>query len=372
VTEIFKELHKGIDSLYLSFKGILKEGLIEDLEQLKTLAQSDDESEIAMARISIDDHHFMVMDKGRGRYAYVLSDGWYDIQISGSRGKVLPAIYVKFSSDLLNGVGVYNAVNQLRGLLKELLIGPAEDVVSRADLFVDFMTNTNLGSLDDELWIKKARGSNAYKENSAFTGISIGLGGDISARLYNKIVEIEKSRKDHLKAIWTKNGWREGQQVWRLEVQFKRNVLKQFSINTVSDLTECSNDLWRYCTNDWLRLALESKAKNKTRWKTHPVWIEIQQVKFGAGAYTGVCRDISRSKQPNLKALFLNGLGYMTDYAAYKDFDTVNLDVLASFIGDVGAFFREYSKRSQRYTGFEDYVRAKINLKKRKYNKPID
>ncbi|MCR4286547.1 MAG: hypothetical protein NUW09_00880 [Deltaproteobacteria bacterium] len=156
MTEIFKELHKGIDSLYLSFKGTLKEDLKEKLELLKTLAQSDDESERAMARISIDSHHFMVMDKGRGRYAYVLSDGWYDIQISGSRSKVLPAVYVKFSSDLLNGYGIYNAVNQLRGLAKELLIGQPEEVVSRADLFVDFMTGTDFDFIDSKLWIKKA------------------------------------------------------------------------------------------------------------------------------------------------------------------------------------------------------------------------
>ena len=372
MAEIFKELHKGIDSLYLSFKGTLKEGLKEELELLKTLAQSDDESERAMARITIDSHHLMVMDKGRGRYAYVLSDGWYEIQVSGSRSKSLPAIYVKLSSDLLNGYGVYIAMNQLRGLLKELLIGQAEDVVSRVDLFVDFMTDTDFDSLGSRLWIKKAIGFHTHRAGDTFTGFSIGLGGDISARLYNKTVEIEKSQKDYLKSVWANEGWTKASYVWRLEFQLKRNVLKQFSISTVADLTECSNDLWRYCTNDWLRLALESTAKNKTRWKTHRVWIEIQQVKFGAGAYTGVCRDVSRSKQPNLKALFLNGLGYMTDYAAYKNFDTVNLDVLASFIGDVGVFFREYSKRSQRYTGFEDYVRGKILLKKRKYNKPLE
>ncbi|MCR4286546.1 MAG: hypothetical protein NUW09_00875 [Deltaproteobacteria bacterium] len=140
----------------------------------------------------------------------------------------------------------------------------------------------------------------------------------------------------------------------------------------MADLTECSNDLWRYCTHNWLRLALESKAANKTRWKTHPLWAELQRVKFGAGAYTGVCREVSRSRQPNEKALFLNGFGYMTDYAALKGFNTVNLEVLASYLGDVAAFFKEYAKRSQRYTGFEDYVGAKILLKKRKYNKPLD
>lgn len=372
MTEIFTELHKGIDSLYLSFKGTLKEGLKEELELLKTLAQSDDESERAMARISIDDHHFMVMDKGRGRYAYVLSDGWYDIQISGSRSKVLPAIYVKFSSDLLNGYGIYNAVNQLRGLAKELLTGPAEDVVSRADLFVDFMTDVDFDSLGNRQWIRKALGFLSHRAGDIFTGFSMGLGGDISVRLYDKTEEIKKSGKDHFKGIWAQKGWKEGQRVWRLEFQLKRTALKQFSISTVAELNECSNDLWLYCTHKWLRLALESTAKNKTRWKTHPLWEAIQQVKFGAGAYTGVCRDVSKSREPDMKRLLLNCLGYLTNYAAIKGFDTVNLTMMAFLLENFVAFFKEYAKSSQRYTGFEDYARAKTLLKKRKYNKPIE
>ncbi len=372
MAELFKELHKGIDSLYLSFKGTLKEGLKEELELLKTLAQSDDESERAMARITIDDHPLMVMDKGRGRYAYVLTDGWYEIQISSNRSKSLPTVYVKLSSDLLNGYGVYIAINQLRGLLKELLIGQAEDVVSRADIFVDFMTDVDFDSIDSTLWIRKAVGFHTHRAGNTFTGFSIGLGGDISARLYNKTVEIEKSGKDYLKSVWEKRGWDKLRCVWRLEFQLKRDVLKQFSVQKVSDFTECSNDLWRYCTNDWLRLALESKAKNKTRWETHPAWEAIQQVKFGNGACTGVCRDVSKSRRPNEKALYLNSLGYLTDYAALKGFDTVNLDMLTSYLGDLGEFFKEYTRRSKKYSGAEDYTRAKILLKKRKYNKPLE
>lgn len=69
--------------------------------------------------------------------------------------------------------------------------------------------------------------------------------------------------------------------MWRLEFQLKRIVLKQMSVNTVDELIEYSNDIWRYCTQEWLRLALEDTNKNITRWKTHPLWTAIEQVRFG-------------------------------------------------------------------------------------------
>ena len=54
----FKEVFKGIDSLYVSFKGTLKEGVKERLEEKKKLAQSEDEKEQASARMILNDHCF--------------------------------------------------------------------------------------------------------------------------------------------------------------------------------------------------------------------------------------------------------------------------------------------------------------------------
>ncbi len=372
MTEIFKELHKGIDSLYLSFRGTLKEGLRDELEQKKTFAQSDDENEQALAAITIDEHTFEVKDKGKGRYAYVLVDGWFHIQVSGNKTKRLPSVYVQLSSDLLNGFGLYNAMNQLRGVIKELLSGADKEIISRADLFVDFTTNTNLGSISKRAWVTRARSSQSHWMGDTFTGLSIGLGGDISARLYNKTIEIEKSRKDYLKAVWEKNGWDKMQDVWRLEFQLKRIVLKQMSVNTVDELIENSNDIWRYCTQEWLRLAVENSNKNITRWKTHPLWTAIEQVRFGAGTYTGILRDVSRSRTPNMKALYLNCMGYMTNYAAHKGYDDLNEKVVLEFFSEAKEFLKEYTANSPIYDNPDVYTKTKIKLKKKRYNKPIE
>ena len=367
----FKTVHSGIDSLYLSFKGTLKKEMLKELEMRKEYAQSEDENEQALAVINIDAHLLEVKDRGMGLYVYVLGDNWYQIQISSGKGRI-PPVYVQLKSELLNCFGIYNAINQLRGLLKELIEGPAEELISRADLFVDFVTNADLGSIKRTQWVCRAKNTGDYWSGKEFTGLSIGKGGQISARLYNKTLEIESSFKDFFKPLWIRNGWDQKQTVWRLEFQLRREVLNQFSISKLVELTECSNDVWRYCTNDWLRLVDEGEAKNRTRLETHPLWNEIQQVKFGPGNYTGVTRNVSRSRKANMKAICLNGLGYITGYAAEKGHDTVNNKVMFELLTAMKDFLEEYTKDSPKYDGPEAYIQAKVNLKKKKYNRPLD
>src|SRR4030065_1288019 len=268
----FKEIYKNIDSLYISFKGTLKEGLRETLEERKTFAQSDDEKEQAMAVWLVDDHCLEVMDKGKGRYSFVLVDGWYHIQVSSSRSKRLPTVYVQISSDLLHCFGSYIALNQLRGLVKGVLIKIEEETVSRTDIFVDFITDADFESIGKGAWVTRANNIHSYWSGNTFTGWSIGQGGVISARLYDKTVEIEKSGKDYFKDIWAKAGWKEGKRVWRLEFQLRREFLGQMSIKRFADFVEASNDVWKYCTNDWLRLALDAGSTKRARFKLH--WVE--------------------------------------------------------------------------------------------------
>ena len=59
-----------------------------------------------------------------------------------------------------------------------------------------------------------------------FTGWSIGLGGPISARLYDKTVEIAtRSKKFYLHELWQQAGWFPADSVWRFELQFRRPAL---------------------------------------------------------------------------------------------------------------------------------------------------
>lgn len=365
----FIELYKGIDSLYVSFKGTLREDIKGQLEEKKSLAQSSNEKERALAKMVIEDHCFEIKDKGKGLYAYVLVDGWYHIQVSPSQKHTLPPVYVQLSSYLITHHGIHEAMRYLRTVVDRLLVNVTAETVSRADLFVDFITDTNIEAIKKDSWIRRARKYKNHWTGDIFTGWSIGFGGAISGRLYNKTEEIKESGRDYLKPLWEEKGWREGQRVWRLEFELKRDFLKEMSVHSLQDFINTSNDIWRYCTDDWLRLVIEGGTENRNRWETHPLWDRLQQIKFQTGDYTGVTRTISKSRIPDERKLFLNGLGYITAYAAIKGFDDIDEFTMIGFLLDMRKFLESYVKHLGRYEDFTDYLQTMIDLKKRKYNK---
>lgn len=360
----FKELFKGIDSQYVSFKGTLKEGVKELLEEKKTLAQSDDEKKQALATMDIEDHHFEVKDKGNKWYSYILVDNWYHIQISASKKRIVPSVYVQISSELLNCAGLDYSISKLREIVNNLIVLIQEETISRADLFVDFTTETNFEKIKKQSWITRAEDAHMHWKRDRFTGWSIGQGGEISARLYDKTLEIEKSHKYYLKEIWDKQGWDKEQRVWRFEFQLRREFLGQMSIRTFSDLIEKMNDVWKYCTQDWLRLAVDDMTTNRTRWKINPLWEKIQQVPFVDGNYTGITRDVDRSRIPSDKTLFQNGIGYITAYAAREGHDGVNEEIITKYLVEAKDYLKEKTQGND-----EGYLQTKIHLKKKKYNK---
>ncbi|MCF6153931.1 MAG: hypothetical protein E3K36_01500 [Candidatus Brocadia sp.] len=77
----------------------------------------------------------------------------------------------------------------------------------------------------------------------------------------------KKSGKEYLREIWVNQGWNKEQGVWRLEFQLRREFLGQVSIKTFLDLLSKVNDVWRYCTCDWLKLAIDDNTQNRTRKK---------------------------------------------------------------------------------------------------------
>ena len=78
----------------------------------------------------------------------------------------------------------------------------------------------------------------------------------MGARLYNKTLEILKSHKDYLKPLWRDAGWQDGQKVWRLEFEYKREVMLELGVEKVEQLLANQDGLWRYASQTWLRLTL--------------------------------------------------------------------------------------------------------------------
>jgi hypothetical protein len=270
-SQYFKPLQWGIDSLYLSYQGELFPEIETRLKALKQMAQASEVDQQALAQYPIEGHVFEVKDKGAPLFPYILEDGVYRIQLS--RGYAVPMAYVKVSSGYLAHVGPVKAEQTLRRILDQFGTLQSTAQVSRIDLFVDFVSVENMESWTREAWVTRAKGINAYAVEGRFSGWSIGLGGAIAARLYDKVLEIKKSGKLYLLELWAQTGYREGDPVWRLEFQFKRTVLSQLGVVSLGSVLNQLNGLWGYAMTDWLRLTLPNPDdRTRSRWPVHPLW----------------------------------------------------------------------------------------------------
>ncbi len=361
----FKPLRFGVDSLYLSYHGQLTDEWNIKLDDLKTKAQSEDEAEQALAQVSIGSHIFEVRDKGMPRFPYVLVDNCFFIKINRRKSQTLPMAHVQISSEYLAAVGVEAAERDLRIVINTLGIVDGEASVSRADLFLDFVCADNLAMIEQPDWITRANLMAKYFDcrlDEPFTGWVIGMGGNLHARLYEKVVEIvNKSHKVYLFDLWQANGWKVGEKVWRMEFQTEKQTLKELGIISLSDLLRNQAALWHYLTHDWLRLSIPNPADTKRdRWPNHPLWDAIAGV-YALPLDQPRLQRFRPARLPADERLFVHGLGGLTSFMASRG------------IEDFGEGLGEYLHQAQEFHAskgepFYSYVERKVKAKARKYN----
>ena len=267
----FRLLRVAVDSLDLSFQGRLHSHVFEALKALKTLAQSGHPEEQVQAQYILGSHVFEVKDKGAGKFPFVLDDNAYRIQLSRPRTK-LPMAYVQVSAECLAHKGPKAVLAELLTLLADLGELNGTVLVSRVDLAADFTSEHVMDSWHRTAWVTRAKKIDNHSSDQHFTGWSIGIGGDIGARLYDKTREIVKSGKDWASLLWLPSGWQPGETVWRQEFELKRNVLKEMGLDDLASVLDNLDGLWRYCTQ-WLQLTVPNPDDaTRCRWPLHPLW----------------------------------------------------------------------------------------------------
>jgi len=360
-----KILRSGIDSLYVSYQGTLHPEIEQKLEQCKNYAQSTDPDEQAKAVIYLVDHNFMVKPTGKGKYAYVIVDNWFHIQIARSTTKQIPMVYIQISSELLTGSDVSSIIINLNNLVNSIGKRNGSASISRVDLCTDFTTETDLASLPRSAWVSRSDKFNAYYEGKQLTGYVFGEGGPISCRLYNKTIEIKKSKKTYLYPIWKKAGWDGVSYVWRLEYQYRRDVLRELLILKANNLVDILSPLWLYSTRDWLKLTIPSATDGtQSRWPIHPLWLQLIDSSWSGKRGEQLMR-IRKERLPQSDYLYINGLSAITSIMArdgLADFD----EAMEIYKKEAHAFHRDRSRRTNKT--LNQYARNKALQKARRYN----
>lgn len=335
----FRLLRLAVDSLYLSYPGDLHPKVLSRLTELKNKAQSPHIEEQARAQYVVGNHIFEVKDKGAGMFPFVLDDNAYRIQFSRP-GKKLPMAYVKVSAEYLAHKGPRPVQEELEVLLAEFGEISGRNMVSRIDLAADFSTPVVMDSWHRSAWVTRAVEIHSYAKDQEFTGWTIGMGGIIAARLYDKTKEISKSGKAWAMNLWLPAGWEPGQSVWRLEFEFKRDYLKERGLSSLESVLVNLNGLWSYATTEWLRLTEPNPNDlTRARWPTHPLWIALAAVDWKTSGGV-LLKRFSNARLPDEKRLYSTVFGSLASYMAIHQLDDKNV-AIDGLLGKMHQHFQE-------------------------------
>ncbi|MGI8608429.1 MAG: hypothetical protein ACR2MY_04260 [Candidatus Dormibacteria bacterium] len=341
-----KILSAGVDSLYLSAPGKLRGDLNDELAAKRLEAISTGEP---VAMMLASGASFVLKEHGWRGYPYWLSSPWVDVMI-GAR-EPFPPVYVQLSSAYLHQVGAEAAVEGVRLILAADVLVDVEHLnVSRVDLYADEQGWAPLPA-DFRRFVCRALRRHLYEvprqmhdSGRRLSGFTFGR-GDLMARIYDKTLELSSRGQSWPELVWA--GRDPEAPVWRIEFQFRRKALGEFSVKTDADLLGSRQDLWDYGMK-WLSLRRSGRHHDPSRWPEAPAWQALRQAQMGSPR-SGLIRG--RIRQDNERRLVAGFVGYASSLAVAgpdRDLDASlrRTEALArSYLSQRGQSFGELVER---------------------------
>ena len=270
----FIQTNENYDDLYLE--------ILDQLEEVKGKFQKKEiEFENKDLIISIHDIQLNFLGKKEGFYWFRDLNEYFRIGFKSSyENRGLNDIRVQ-----LQGNGIYAiGINSIIELLKNFLKGYIENYmpITRVDLncFIQY----DLSFIKKDMFSTRKRKYSTINEiGDANTTQTIYIGKEpFKLRLYNKSLELKKSRKfDLMHEYFLNNGFKEDETVFNIEFQMNRTHLRQYRIETIDELLSNARKLFQLAMDD-IRLLDTSKVteerlkNNKYQAPTHLIWESVK------------------------------------------------------------------------------------------------
>ncbi len=264
-----RELACGVDGLYLTSPDRLAYEVFADLVELKTRASKEPDDPVLL---EVGEVSLRVAPHAFNRYPICLKSPHAQIGLSASKN--MPPMYVQLRARALHGKGVEESLAWLDAVAS--LFGvPGDWRPSRVDLFCD-VQGWNLTPEDRLAFVCRASAQTMYETRGQLTGFTFGKrGSDVSARGYNKTIELEHSDAKWWPELWG-SAYNPAEPVWRIEFEFRRECLADFRINDTETLLESLGDLWEYGTR-WLSHREPGLDSNRSRWPLSEEWAFVAE-----------------------------------------------------------------------------------------------
>jgi len=285
---------------------------------------------------------FVMSPAGRKPYTYILLNNDFTLKLAKEvLNGSFPEIFIELRSQFLWRYGykhIYTFIKEWVNTWAEI----KSDIVSRADLSIDVK---GFPDITIENVVSRARKGKSYLQlipiqqgetyyyGSKITGWVFGS-GPLMIRIYDKLYEIKLVHKEWFQDLWKQGGWDGESGVARVEIQLRRDFLKDFNVTTFASFEEALGDIFRYVTQDWFTLREPSGDKNRSRWPVTPFWSEVQTSINNFGKIYGLARGQIKEAKTNF--LIPQAAGLITSILASMDSFT---------LGDVDREINRYLKK---------------------------
>ncbi|SFI92374.1 replication initiation factor domain-containing protein [Planctomicrobium piriforme] len=154
-------------------------------------------------------------------------------------------------------------------------------------------------------------------------------------RIYDKGREIAH----HGTKFWFRDIWETDsvEDVWRVEFQLRRPVLKRYGIHSVSEMVDSLPALWKECTEEWVTLRLRDRDTNITRCELHPWWQSVTEASSKFGDFKPLER-VERIPTASVEWFVSQISGCLATYAARRQLPDLD-QALSGICADVRQYW---------------------------------
>jgi len=295
--------------------------LIEKLHFLKEKAQETGREQ----PLEVGNIVLMVQRTGVPFYAYKAICKDFSICFMETHKGNNPPVFVRFMSSFLWSYGIEKSFQIFYEWFNSLGLTIFADKLSRIDVCLDtdeaIFKETDINGVSTRSRHKEKHFVNdEFKLGRQFSGFTFGR-GEVVGRIYNKSLEIKSSGKVWFRDIWNEHDYNSIQDVWRVEFQLRRKMLREFGIDSVSDFFRKEEGIWAYLTQEWLTIRIPSKDSNEARWRIKPKWKRVQKASFN---YLPSPLIREKIKVGNEKQLLDQASGLILSLAAISDHETID------------------------------------------------
>ncbi len=321
----------GIDTLQCAYycKYFRSPGIdFRDLAEKKELIrQSKSKNPKA---VTLGNTEFLLQPYGTSSgYPIVIENGDFKIEM-GEFNK--PNFFVTYRSQSLWRDGAFSLHKKFLQWVSSIgYIHYQRESLSRVDFSFDY----NLPSMDFNLddFVSYSSKDSQHRQDGKVQTFTLGK-GDIVLRVYDKVAEI-KQQSDK---VWFFLLWEQSENVWRIEWQVRKTILKQYGIVTFDDLKDKEGDLLRFLGSEHDTLRVPNNDSNPSRWPLHPLWIDLQQ-RIEELNHLGISRINGKQAvmEERLARMVISIYGYLKRIAAIQCIqgrsDMIDLDEVLKYLG---------------------------------------